>query len=218
MQVTIWHCTRITFYAHILTRILHFQNMPDECCIHTRCEQIQIADENFYRRFRRYQGYVQITRIWFVWLYRNGFFFISFFAAKDENVRKIMREIENLTEDCTKLQQMLDITLSLRLVSWSFQTFSLSIYSIQFDLLFIFLISCEKYGASHQMPTSKYRGKCSRATKRFATTISWSTIKWLTAVCFGIGRKSIVSGIFVNYRWNFAICSFCVFFFFYFML
>lgn len=146
------------------------------------------------------------------------FFFISFFAAKDENVRKIMREIENLTEDCTKLQQMLDITLSLRLVSWSFQTFSLSIYSIQFDLLFIFLISCEKYGASHQMPTSKYRGKCSRATKRFATTISWSTIKWLTAVCFGIGRKSIVSGIFVNYRWNFAICSFCVFFFFYFML
>lgn len=35
-------------------------------------------------------------------------------SAKDENVRKIMREIEYLTEDCTKLQQILDITLSLR--------------------------------------------------------------------------------------------------------
>lgn len=37
-----------------------------------------------------------------------------FFIAKDENVRKIMREIEHLTEDCTKLQQILDIALSLR--------------------------------------------------------------------------------------------------------
>lgn len=35
-------------------------------------------------------------------------------TAKDENVRKIMREIEYLTEDCTKLQQILDIALSLR--------------------------------------------------------------------------------------------------------
>lgn len=35
-------------------------------------------------------------------------------TAKDENVRKIMREIEHLTEDCTKLQQILDIILSLR--------------------------------------------------------------------------------------------------------
>lgn len=41
---------------------------------------------------------------------------IHLFSAKDENVRKIMREIEHLTEDCTKLQQILDITLSLRLV------------------------------------------------------------------------------------------------------
>lgn len=39
----------------------------------------------------------------------------SFSAAKDENVRKIMREIEYLTEDCTKLQQILDIAMSLRL-------------------------------------------------------------------------------------------------------
>lgn len=36
--------------------------------------------------------------------------------AKDENVRKIMREIEYLTEDCTKLQQMIDIAVTLRLV------------------------------------------------------------------------------------------------------
>ncbi|XP_031626312.1 uncharacterized protein LOC116342734 [Contarinia nasturtii] len=39
---------------------------------------------------------------------------LDIIKAKDENVRKIMKEIEHLTEDCTKLQQVLDITLSLR--------------------------------------------------------------------------------------------------------
>lgn len=35
-------------------------------------------------------------------------------TAKDENVRRIMKEIENLSEDSSKLQQMLDIAANLR--------------------------------------------------------------------------------------------------------
>lgn len=35
-------------------------------------------------------------------------------SAKDENLRKIMREIDHLTEDCSKLQQILDVVVTLR--------------------------------------------------------------------------------------------------------
>lgn len=34
--------------------------------------------------------------------------------AKDENLKRIMTEIENLAEDCIKLQQISDITASLK--------------------------------------------------------------------------------------------------------
>lgn len=34
--------------------------------------------------------------------------------AKDENVRRIMKEIEHLSEDSSKLQQMLDLAATLR--------------------------------------------------------------------------------------------------------
>lgn len=40
--------------------------------------------------------------------------FIHFFTAKDENVRKLMKEIETLSIDCSKLQQMLDIATTLK--------------------------------------------------------------------------------------------------------
>ena len=36
------------------------------------------------------------------------------FAAKDENVRRIMKEIEHLSDDSSKLQQMLDLSATLR--------------------------------------------------------------------------------------------------------
>lgn len=34
--------------------------------------------------------------------------------AKDEHIRKIIREIEHLTDDCNKLQQILEVVISLR--------------------------------------------------------------------------------------------------------
>lgn len=34
--------------------------------------------------------------------------------AKDENVRRIMKEIEHLSDDCNKLQQIWDLTANLR--------------------------------------------------------------------------------------------------------
>lgn len=37
-----------------------------------------------------------------------------FTVAKDENIQRIMTEIENLAEDCNKLQQIADITASLK--------------------------------------------------------------------------------------------------------
>lgn len=37
-----------------------------------------------------------------------------FFAAKDESLRKIMKEIEHLTEDSNKLQQILDVIVTMR--------------------------------------------------------------------------------------------------------
>jgi hypothetical protein len=40
--------------------------------------------------------------------------FTFHFSAKDENVRRIMKEIEYLNEDSSKLQQMLDIASNLR--------------------------------------------------------------------------------------------------------
>lgn len=46
-----------------------------------------------------------------------------------------MREIEHLTEDCTKLQQMLDITASLRSVLTSF----IVIIHIQYVFIFIYI-------------------------------------------------------------------------------
>lgn len=39
---------------------------------------------------------------------------IDFILAKDENVRRIMKEIEHLSEDCSKLQQLLELSSSLR--------------------------------------------------------------------------------------------------------
>lgn len=35
-------------------------------------------------------------------------------SAKDENVRKIIKEIENLSDDYNKLQQVFDIVSNLR--------------------------------------------------------------------------------------------------------
>lgn len=43
----------------------------------------------------------------------HKFIFISP-TAKDENVRRIMKEIEHLSEDSNKLQQILDLASSLR--------------------------------------------------------------------------------------------------------
>lgn len=36
------------------------------------------------------------------------------FAAKDENIKRIVSEIETLAEDCNKLQQITDITVTLK--------------------------------------------------------------------------------------------------------
>jgi cytochrome c-type biogenesis protein CcmH/NrfF len=41
-------------------------------------------------------------------------FFSSLSPAKDENVRRIMKEIEHLSEDSSKLQQILDLASNLR--------------------------------------------------------------------------------------------------------
>lgn len=40
---------------------------------------------------------------------------IVLYIAKDENIKRIMTEIENLAEDCNKLQQITEITASLKL-------------------------------------------------------------------------------------------------------
>lgn len=50
-------------------------------------------------------------------------------SAKDENLRKMIKEIENLTEDFGKLQQIADITTSLRFV-WGPQMLLFGIYFI----------------------------------------------------------------------------------------
>lgn len=39
---------------------------------------------------------------------------ISIFLAKDESVRKMMREIEHLSEDHAKIQKIMDIMNSIR--------------------------------------------------------------------------------------------------------
>lgn len=41
-------------------------------------------------------------------------FFFFYFTAKDENIRRIMKEIEHLSEDSSKLQQLLDMSSTLR--------------------------------------------------------------------------------------------------------
>lgn len=38
----------------------------------------------------------------------------GFVSAKDENIRKMIKEIENLTEDSQKLQQILEVIVTLR--------------------------------------------------------------------------------------------------------
>lgn len=39
-----------------------------------------------------------------------------YIIAKDENIRKIMREMTDMADDCNKLQQILEIVVTLRSV------------------------------------------------------------------------------------------------------
>lgn len=58
--------------------------------------------------------------------------FFSLIIAKDENVRRIMKEIEQLTEDCNKLQQISELTVSLR---YFFSLFEANLIQIRFKHL-----------------------------------------------------------------------------------
>lgn len=74
------------------------------------------TNTNFWRKY-------QLT-IWRLWKVKNlqycpqmSFFYLFFhllLTAKDENVEKARKEIDNLTKDLIKLGQMMDIASSLR--------------------------------------------------------------------------------------------------------
>lgn len=84
--------------------------MSNQRRIDIRYEQIQIAYESLNRRFGHHKRYKATLTFVRSSIYLHCFFF----AAKDENIRKIMREIEHLTDDCNKLQQILEVVISLR--------------------------------------------------------------------------------------------------------
>ena len=58
-------------------------------------------------KIRKFESFLTLTKI------LESFPF-SFFIAKDENIRRMINEIENLTEDSNKLQQILDLVSTLR--------------------------------------------------------------------------------------------------------
>lgn len=98
--------------------------------------------------------------------------FLCVVAAKDESLRKIMKEIEYLTDDSNKLQQILDVIMTMRWV-WSGNAELNSDHCFN-DLFF-----------ELQMSTSTIGGKYTRFAKRYSAATDRSTNERFTIVHIG---------------------------------
>lgn len=63
-------------------------------------------------KIRKFESFLTLTES--LQSFHTSLSLFLFFIAKDENIRRMINEIENLTEDSNKLQQILDLVSTLR--------------------------------------------------------------------------------------------------------